>query len=62
MAPTLWLEAKGMDARFSFCMERLWHTEGVRSLTEIAGDGRSEDLAVDCARPQYATAAPYKSG
>ena len=31
MSPTLWLEAKGMDARFR--MERLWHTEGARSLS-----------------------------
>jgi hypothetical protein len=34
VSPTLWLEAKGMDARFR--MERLWHTEGVRSFEFIA--------------------------
>ena len=28
---------------------------------EIAGDGRSADLAVDCARPRCATAAPCES-
>ena len=37
MAPTLWLEATEMDARF--CMERLWYIEGGqgRVLVDLAG-------------------------
>ena len=45
--PTLWLEATEMGARV--CMERLWHTEGVRNLSPQIFAHRSSlaPIAVD---------------